>query len=105
MKECLLSEEVNGAVGVRHFYHSVHGGCLSGNEAKEETLTGMEMTAHGSACLWRDRLIIILEYMEKGKKLLLISRNALYYCLYKIKQVWMIVCGSAYDLPITSQQE
>ncbi len=51
MKECLLSEEVNGAVGVRHFYHSVHGGCLSGNEAKEETLTGMEMTAHGSACL------------------------------------------------------
>lgn len=45
---------------VRHFYHSVHGGCLSGNEANEETLTGMEMTAHGRACLSSDRLIIIL---------------------------------------------
>lgn len=51
MKQCLLSEEVHEVVGVRHFYHSVHGGCFSGNEAKEETLTGIEMTAHGSASL------------------------------------------------------
>ena len=51
MESCLLREEVNEAVDVRHFYHRVHGGCLSGYEAREETLTGMEMTAHGRACL------------------------------------------------------
>lgn len=51
MKECCLSEEVDEVVGARHFYHSVHGGCFRGNEAKEETLTGIEMTAQGSACL------------------------------------------------------
>lgn len=59
---------------VCHFYHNVHGGCLRGKEAKEETLTGMEMTAHGSACLWSDRLIIILEYM--GQKTPVMSQNS-----------------------------
>lgn len=49
--ERICNDENVQVVGVCHFYHSVHGGCLSGNEAKEETLTGMEMTAHGSASL------------------------------------------------------
>ena len=61
MNQSEQSEEDDEVVGVGHFYHSVHGGCFRGNEAKEETLTGMEMTAHGSSCLLRVRLIIILQ--------------------------------------------
>lgn len=61
MQPCVLGQEVVAAVDVCHLYHSVQGGCLRGNDAKEETLTGMEMTAHGSARLWRERLIINLD--------------------------------------------
>lgn len=70
------SEDLGTVVGVCQLYHSVHGGCFRGKEAKEETLTGMEITAHGSACLWRDRLIINLEQMVKKYRFM-----RLYECL------------------------
>lgn len=56
-----IHQEVLDLLQSSHLYQKVQGGCIISYVGMLVTLTGMEMTAHGSPCCSRERRIMYLE--------------------------------------------